>query len=311
MSASADLTVALSVSSFADADAAPLERLRGAANVLDNPHGRKLDEAEVAELISEADGVIAGTEPLTAGVLENASRLRAISRVGVGLDSVDLDAARRLGIEVFNTPDAVTDAAAELAVAGILALGRHLHRMDAAIRAGNWDRMMGSLMIGKTVGVVGLGRVGRRVAALLGAFGTKLIAYDVVPDDGWAAEHGVERVELGELLPRAEVVTLHASGADRLLGATELAALPDGAIVANAARGGLVDEQALHAELASGRLGGAYLDVFEQEPYDGPLRELDNVLLTAHAGSYAREARALMEAQAVENLLAYLESGAS
>ncbi len=135
--------------------------------------------------------MIAGTEPPTAAVLESASRLRAISRVGVGLDSVDLDAAERLGIEVFNTPDAVTDAAAGSPSPGSSRSGATC--IAWMPRSGpELGSMMGSLMIGKTVGIVGLGRVGRRVAALLGAFGTKLIAYDVVPDDGWAAEHGVD-----------------------------------------------------------------------------------------------------------------------
>jgi D-3-phosphoglycerate dehydrogenase len=304
MSSSADgeqkARVALSVSSFGAAGPEPLDELRSAGvEILENPHGRKLSEDEVAELVREADGVIAGTEPLTEAVMEQATRLRVISRVGVGMDNVDLAAAERRGIAVCNTPDAVTDAAAELALGGMLSTLRHLNEMDAELRAGRWTRKMGALLRGKTVGIVGLGRVGRRVGALLQPFEVRLLGHDIVQVDGWAGE----QVSLGELLAEADVVTLHVSGGGRLLGQNELAAMKPGAVLVNAARGGLVDEDALHEALSEGRLAGAYLDVFESEPYEGPLRELPNVLLTPHAGSYAREARALMEQEAVRNLL--------
>ena len=256
-------------------------------------------------MLSDADGVIAGTEPLDASVLEQAGRLRVISRVGVGLDNVDLVAARRLGIAVRNTPDAVTDAAAELTLAGMLGVLRHVSQMDADMRAGKWTRRMGGLLRGKTVGIVGFGRVGRRLAELLAPFRLRLLAHDVLPDRVAAAALDVEIVELRELLVAVDIVTLHLSGPPEecVVAAPELALLRPGAIVVNASRGGYVDESALQAALAEGRLGGAYLDTFEHEPYDGPLRELPNVVLTPHAGSYAREARARMEIEAVENLL--------
>jgi D-3-phosphoglycerate dehydrogenase / 2-oxoglutarate reductase len=292
--------VALSVSSFGAAGPEPLDELRSAGvEILENPHGRKLSEDEVVELVREADGVIAGTEPLTEAVFEQCTRLRVISRVGVGMDNVDLAAAERRGIAVCNTPDAVTDAAAELALGGMLAALRHLSEMDAELRAGRWTRKMGSLLRGKTVGIVGLGRVGHRVAALLAPFEPRLLGHDVVQVDGFAGE----QVSLDELLSQSDVVTLHVSGGGTLIGPGELAAMKPGAVLVNAARGGLVDEAALHEALSEGRLGGAYLDVFAKEPYEGPLTELPNVLLTPHAGSYAREARALMEQEAVRNLL--------
>ena len=302
------LTVVLSVSSFAQADPRPLEVLReSGVRVVENPHGRKLKEDEVSQLLADADGVIAGTEPLNANVLGRAERLKAISRVGVGLDNVDLAAAEQRGIRVFNTPDAVTDAAAELAVAGLLGVLRHLQWMDAEMRAGRWSRKMGSLLRGKTVGVVGTGRVGRRVAALLAGFEPRLLAHDLHPDEGWASETGAEYVDLDRLVAESDVVTLHASGSEVVLGAEQIAAMKPGAVVVNAARGGLVDEAALEQALRDGRLGGAFLDTFASEPYEGPLNELDSVLLTPHAGSYAKEARLMMEMEAVENLLGFLK----
>ncbi|HEY2601998.1 MAG TPA: phosphoglycerate dehydrogenase [Thermoleophilaceae bacterium] len=307
--------VALTVSSFGAGGPEPLDELRSAGvEVVENPHGRRLKEEEVAEMVRDADGVIAGTEPLTEAVMRQAPRLRVISRVGVGMDSVDLAAAERLNIAVCNTPDAVTDAAAELAFGGMLCALRHLHEMDAELRAGRWTRMMGSLLRHKTVGIVGLGRVGRRVAALLAPFEPRLLGYDVAPVDDWASANGVELVELERLLAESDVVTLHVSkgpGSGPLLGRRELLeTMKPGAVLVNAARGGLVDEEALAEALSSGQLAGAHLDVFENEPYDGPLREQPAVLLTPHAGSYAREARALMEHEAVRNLLDKLGASA-
>jgi D-3-phosphoglycerate dehydrogenase / 2-oxoglutarate reductase len=296
--------VALSVSSFGAAGPEPLDALRSAGvEIVENPHGRKLKEDEVTELVRDVDGVIAGTEPLTAAVLEQADRLRVISRVGVGMDNVDLAAAERLNIAVCNTPDAVTDAAAELALGGIFSVLRHLHEMDAEMRAGRWTRKMGSLLRGKTVGIVGLGRIGRRMATLLAPFEPRLLAHDILPPTDWAAGHGVELIALPDLLAQSDVVTLHVSGGGQLIGADELAAMKSSAVLINAARGGLVNEDALREALTTGGIAGAHIDVYGQEPYEGPLLEVPNVLLTPHAGSYAQEARALMEQEAVSNLL--------
>ena len=242
-------------------------------------------------------------------MLEGAPRLRAISRVGVGTDNVDLAAAARLGIAVFNTPDAVTQAAAELTLAGILSVLRHVHWMDAELRAGRWSRKMGTLLGGKTVGIVGLGRIGKRVAGLLEPFGVERLAYDIFPDTAWAAEHGVTVAPFERLLARSDVVTIHTSKSPDvgpIFGAEQLALMKEGAVLVDTARGEVLDEAALAEALHAGRLGGAYLDVFHSEPYDGPLRELENVLLTPHAGSYAREARLRMETEAVEQLLGFL-----
>lgn len=313
MTAEGRPTVLLSVSSFGAAGDGPLRLLEAAGvNVVPNPHGRKLTEDEVAELIAGVDGVIAGTEPLNAAVLERAGRLRVISRVGVGLENVDLNAALRMGIVVRNTPEALTDAVAELTLGGILSVIRQIGRMDRDMHAGAWERQMGGLLRGKTVGIVGLGRIGRRLAELLHPFEVRLLAADRAPEPAVADQLGVRYVELDELLRDSDVVTLHLPGMeDSLIGADEIALMRPGAILVNASRGGLVDEAALHAALLDGRLAGAYLDTFASEPYDGPLRDLPTVLLTPHAGSYAAEARERMETEAAQNLLdAFEEFGA-
>lgn len=293
-------------SSFGAVDAAPLTRLRAAGFELQtNPFGRKLTEQELVALLPGAVGIVAGLEPLTEAVLEQ-SELRAISRSGVGMSNVDLDAAQRLGIVVRNTPDAPTAAVAELTLGAMLALLRQIVPMSADLHDGRWVRQPGAQLEGRTVVVVGFGRVGRRVASLVLAFGAKVIAVDPGVS---STESPVELLSLDEALPRADVVTVHASGERPILGAVELLLLKSGALVLNCGRGELIDEEALCAGLDSGRVTGAWMDTFAEEPYSGPLTRFPQVLLTPHVGSFTIECRRRMEMEAVENLLDALSSG--
>jgi D-3-phosphoglycerate dehydrogenase len=216
------------------------------------------------------------------------------------MSNVDLDAARRLGIAVRNTPDAPTAAVAELTLGAILALLRQIVPMSVELHAGRWTRYPGAQLEGRTVAVVGLGRVGRRVSALLLAFGAKVIAVDPHVS---TVELPIELLSLGEALPQADIVTVHASGEHTVLGQSELVLLKPGAFVLNCGRGGLVDEEALCAVLDSGHVAGAWLDAFSDEPYMGPLTRYPQVLLTPHVGSFTIECRRRMEMEAVENLL--------
>lgn len=274
------------------------------ATVIKNPFKRKLTEPEVIALIEEYQpvGMIAGVEPLTRDVLKKAKKLKVISRCGIGLDLVDLEASRELGIVVTNTPDAPTISVAELTLGMILGLMRHLHTTDAGIRQGKWERPMGMLLNGKTVGIIGCGRIGTNVAKLFSAFGCRVLGYDP-----YLERHDYcDLISIDRLFAQSDIITLHVPYSNEnhhFIKAEKLAAMKSGAVLVNAARGGLVDEQALYEALKSGHLGGAALDCFEEEPYTGPLRNLDNVILTAHIGSYAKEARILMEQQAVDNLL--------
>ena len=282
---------------------------KAGARVELNPFKRKLTEAEALELLGKHKpvGMIAGVEPLTAKVLEAASaHLKFISRCGIGLDSVDLSAAKRLGIEVVNTPDAPSQAVAELAVALMLSVLRRVAESDRALRGGKWQALMGRLLGDKTIGVIGLGRIGARVARICAGFGCAVLGYD--PHEA-AGAPGVDKVSLDELLSESDVVTLHVPLSDEnrhLIGKDALAKMKKGAIVVNASRGGLVDETAVYEALKSCELAGAGLDCFEREPYDGPLKDLPNVVLTSHMGSAAEECRARMEREAAENLVAGL-----
>lgn len=297
--------ILVTTSSFADQNPDLLARLHARGlEVIINPFGRKLSEGEVTELLQKYRpvGMIAGVEPLTRNVLGGADGLRVISRVGIGLDSVDLAAARELGIAVTNTPDAPTVPVAELTLGLILSLLRCIPASDAGIRRGEWSRPMGQLLLGKTVGVVGCGRIGTRVAKFLSAFGCRLLGYDPMVQ----SSDLLELVSLDDLLSASDIVTLHLPYMEKthhLLDSSRLRAMKQGALVVNAARGGLIDEEALLASLQDGHLAGAALDCFENEPYAGPLKELGNVILTGHIGSYAKEGRVIMEEQAVDNLL--------
>lgn len=303
-------TILITTSSFGKNDSGPLDMLRNSGfEVILNPKGRKLTEDEVLELILEyqPSGILAGVEPLTANVLQHGKELKAIARAGIGMDSIDLRAAGNLGVSVTNTPDAPVIPVAELTMGMIISLLRMTHVSDASIRAGLWERPTGDLLFGKTVGIIGCGRIGSRLARYLKAFECVVIGADPA-----CQEHeDVRIVEVAEVLSGTDIVSLHMpyeAETHHFMDARRINMMKPGSYLINAARGGLVDEEALYDALASGRLAGAALDCFEQEPYAGPLRELSNTLLTGHIGSYAREARVMMESQAAENLLGQLRN---
>ncbi|TES89244.1 MAG: hydroxyacid dehydrogenase, partial [Desulfobacteraceae bacterium] len=239
--------------------------------------------------------------PITRTMLQQAKDyLRGISRVGVGWDNGDREAAAEFGICVYRTPGVLTQAVAELTMGLILSALRSIPSNDRQIRQGQWEKKMGGLLHGKIVGIVGFGDIGKRVGELVNAFGATVIYYDSRPITvSWA-----RAVSFSALLTQADIITIHANGKGIIFGHEELKnKCKHGAILINTARGGLVDEAALYDCLIDGRVGFVCMDVFEDEPYCGPLCSLDNVILTPHIGSYAREARILMEYTAVENLL--------
>lgn len=297
--------ILITTSSFADEAPELLALLESSGlKAILNPFRRKLTESEVDTLLQEhqAVGMIAGVEPLTRSVLENAPFMKVISRCGIGMDSVDLAAANELGIAVTSTPDAPTIPVGELTIGMILTLMRSIHHSDAAIRTGVWERPMGTLLHGKTVGIIGCGRIGSYVAKILEAFGCRLLGFDPF----CTSHQHVELTTLETLIQEADIVTLHLPYSEanhHLISEDRIARMKQGALLVNASRGGLIDETALAEALQSGKLAGAAIDSFEQEPYVGPLTKLKNTLLTGHIGSYAKEGRMIMEQQAVDNLL--------
>lgn len=299
------MRIAITTSSFAEFSREPLDLLEAAGcEVVLNTLGRKLKSEETVALLAGCAGVVAGTETYDSAVFAALPGLRAVSRCGVGMDAVDLAAARNLGIKVLNTPFGPTRAVAELTVGLALDLLRQVTRMDRELRGGAWKKRMGSLLSGKKLGVVGFGRIGQATAELFAGLGCEIGYADVHPIA--ACPIYARCLDLPELLAWADIVTLHcskpASGCF-VLGQAELAAMRPGSWLINCGRGGLVDEAALCRALESGHLAGAAVDCFSHEPYAGPLAGLDTAILTPHIGSYAKEGRAQMETDAVKNLL--------
>ena len=295
------MKVFVSTSSFAKDDNRPFDMLKEAGlEVSLNPYGRKLFEDEIRGFLHDIDYLIAGTEPLTQRVLESAKRLKVISRCGTGLDNVDIKAADKLGIKVYNTPYGPTQSVAELTIGLMLDMLRHISKMDRDIRSGLWKKYTGNLLSEKKVGIIGFGKVGQKVAELLMPFGCEIVCYDIRMED---KELKIKIASLDEILRTSDIISIHVSSKGQIIGKEEFKKIKKGAWIINVSRGGVIDESELYKALKKGHLSGAALDVFEQEPYAGPLKELDNVILTPHIGSYAKEGRINMEIDAVKNLL--------
>ncbi len=295
-----DTRVLLGPSSFGAEDASPLETLARHVQVIENPYKRKLTRAELQTLLAQdVVGLIAGLEILDREVLAH-SKLKVISRCGAGMSNIDLAAAKEFGIRVYSTPYGPTRAVAELTIGCLMALLRQVPQMNDALHAGRWDKRVGRQLHGMTAVLVGFGRIGRMVGELLHALGVEILVCDP------AYEHDVayaKPVTLADALPMVDILSLHCGGETQMIGEHELSRVKVGAYLLNAARGGLIDEAALCRALDTGRLAGAWIDTFVQEPYQGPLARYPQVMLTPHVGSYTREGRLQMEIDAVHNLL--------
>lgn len=301
------LKALISTVPFGAIDPHPLDLLRhaGIEPVL-NPLGRRPTEDELCQLIRGVDLFIAGTEPITDRVMASAPGLKIISRVGIGLDNVDLAAARRRGITVSYTPDAPAAAVAELTIGVMLSLLRSIHTANARVRVEGWHRFMGRRLGELTVGIIGVGRVGRRVIGLLSSFGSTILANDLAPSKDLAGVQWVEKEELYEL---ADVISLHVPltlATTDLVTAREIDRMKHDAMLVNTSRGGIIRESDLAGALRSGRVAGAAVDVFREEPYRGELLGIDQCLITCHMGSMSVDCRLRMELEATQNVLAYL-----
>ena len=299
--------VLVSPSSFGKCGNEPLNILiNNGFKPVENPYGRKLTENEVIEIASECIGIVAGVEPLSKAVMDALPNLKCISRVGVGMDSVDLEYAKEKGITVVNTPDGPTRSVAEMTIALTFSLLRKIPQADANIKKGIWKKEIGNLLFGKTVGVVGLGRIGKMVAEMYSKLGNTVIGFDLYPDKEWAKQNSVKLIDLDELMLKSDIVSLHVppnKDKTSIIGKDQLLKMKKNAFLINAARGGVVDETALFDLLKQNNIAGAAIDVFSEEPYKGNFVTLDNVVLTPHLGSYAAEGKLQMEIDAVNNLI--------
>ena len=295
---------------FAEKDNSPLELLEmNNIEYLINPLNRKLTADELADMVADFDVIVAGTEEISEKVMDHATNLKHISRVGIGLDSVDLLAAEKKGIKVSFTPDAPAPAVAELTIGMMLSLLRSTQVSNSQMHQGHWYRFFGRRLSNITIGVIGVGRIGTGVIEHLQSFGPpKILANDV----SYASRElnlPVYWTDKETIFKESDIVTLHLplTGLTKdLIKEEQLLMMKEDAIIINTSRGGIINEKNLYDVMQSGHLSGAAIDVFEKEPYDGPLKEIERCLLTAHMGSMSVDCRTRMEIEATEEAVRFL-----
>lgn len=279
--------------------------------VVRNETGGILSEADMCRLITDCEGLILGVDPLNAKVLANAPRLKAVSRYGVGLDNIDLKECERRGIKVSRTLGAINNAVADYAFTLMMGVARRIALGDRQCRSGDWSKITGVDLYGKTLGIIGLGAVGKCVAKRARGFEMRILASDPKWDEAFAADFDIARVDVDTICREADFITLHCilnEETRKLINASRLAMMKSRAILINTARGGLIDEAALLAVLEKGEIWGAGLDVFEHEPPENPLwRKLNNVIISSHCSSSTFGATELMGTISVDHLLQDLD----
>lgn len=279
-----------------------------ADEIIYNPYNRPLHPEEILPLLEGVDGYIAGLDYITAEVIEKApATLKAISRYGAGYDRVDIAAASGKGILVTNTPGVNSQAVADLALGLMLSAARKVPALDRKIRNNEWPRSTGVELYRKTLGIIGLGEIGKGVAMRAKGFSMDILAYDPYADKAYLEANGIKEASLEEIFEQADIITLHVPLNEQtrnMINSEAIEKMKQGVILVNTSRGGLIDEQAAYEALKSGRLGGLGLDAFEKEPPgESPLFELDNVVVTPHSGAHTKEAVNNMGVMSVQNLM--------
>jgi len=278
--------------------------------IVENPLDRPLKEEEMVELIKDVEGAILGLDEVTARVIEAGRQLKVLSRYGVGVDKVDLKAATAAGVVVTNTPGTNHIAVAELTLGLMLSLARRIPQHDRIVKEGSWNRVRGTELAGKTLGIVGLGWISREVIRRAFAFDMKIVVQTAYPDKELSDHYGVEYLPLEDLLKEADFISLHCTFTPEradLIGEKELRAMKTTSYLINTARGELVDEEALLVALKEGWIAGAAMDAFKEEPATAnPLVRLDNFIATPHIGATTLESVIRMGVLAAENALQVL-----
>ena len=271
--------------------------------------GELPDEKELSGHVPHCVGWLAGVEPIRRHILERAPRLKAISRNGSGIDNIDLEAAKELNVKVLRSAGANARGVAELTVALVFNLARHIRYSDTAVRHGDWKRKKGMELKGRTIGLIGCGSIGLQVAEICLGLGMKVLAYDVYPSHRFSKNPSFRYVDMDFLLKNVEVISLHCPPASKpVLDANALEKMQQGGIIINTARSSLIDHDALLQCLNSGQISGFATDVYDQEPPQPHLLfQHVNVITTAHIGGYTKESATRAARQAVENLIKALE----
>ena len=296
---------------FGEKNKLPLDLLEEAKiEYLINPTGKKITEQGLVELIPDFDFIIAGTEPITDNVMSQGHNLKLISRVGIGLDSVDLDAAKHRGIAVSYTPDAPSPAVSELTLGLMLSLLRNIHVSNLNMHHGNWYRFIGRRLSDVTVGLIGVGRIGNGVIQRLTALGCKqLLLNDMYKEENRLnSQENLQWVDKDTIYREADIISIHTpltESTKYMIGKKELECMKADALLVNTARGSIIKEDDLYEVMKNGHLGGVAIDVFEEEPYGGKLSEIDRCLLTSHIGPMTVDCRTQMEIEATQEVVRF------
>ncbi len=298
---------------FADKDKLPILLLENEQiEYVINPYNQKLTSAQLAELIPGFDAIIAGTENINSEVLANADRLKFISRVGIGLDNVDLLYAKEKNINVSYTADAPAPAVAELTVGLMFSLLRYTQLSNIQMHQGKWHRYFGRRFSEVTIGIIGAGRIGSKVIKHILTFSpVKILVNEPIPSLELKNIPELEWVSKEEIYKNADVISLHLplnSETRDMINKVELLKMKSDALLINTSRGGIINENDLFEIMQSGHLGGAAIDVFQQEPYNGPLQKIDRCILTAHMGSMSVDCRSKMEIEATEEVVRFFKN---
>ncbi len=274
-----------------------------------NQPDEQLSAAELSDLLRDVEVYVVGNARIPRQAIQSSPRLALVAKYGVGVDNIDLAAATDHGVLVTNAPGENAISVAEMTMAALLNLSRKLREIERSLQQVRWRAVFGHEIYQRTLGIIGLGNIGKQVAIRARAFGMRILAYDLLDYPEFCREHQVEMAPLERLLAEADAVTLHVPLTPKtrhMIGAPQLSRMRPGALLIHTARGGVVDEQALYVALTEGRLGGAAIDVFECEPLgESPLRRLDNVILTPHVAGISYEAAERVAVRTLENVLAY------
>jgi len=298
--------ILVGTTSFSSISSAPLKLLKSAGYNIIKANNRKFNEKELNEILPKCIGVIAGTEPYNENILSLSKNLKIVSRIGVGLDNVDLDYAAERNILVKTTKTDLSASVAELTTTMILSLYKNMSKNHANVINKSFKKVPGRMLSNKIVGIVGLGKIGKATLKLLNGFNCQFLAYDKKYDEKFIDEYNIQKVSLEDLFAQSDIICLHLSYSTELYHLIDKIMLQyctKSPVIINTSRGQLIDEVALINALDKKFISGAALDVYEKEPYNGPLCKREDVLLTPHIASFTKEVREKIEIEAVNNLV--------
>lgn len=303
-------TIFVALSTFAEHDPS-LKDLLASSGFSYQIHstGKRITREELLANTTNATVILAGVETYDDALFASLPKLKCIVRCGVGVDAIDLAAAKKRNITILNTPDVPTIAVAELALTLYLALSRNLRVQANKMGEKKWERLESHLLSGKTIGIIGFGRIGRKIAEFCKPFDVKFLVCDPFINKETITGKNIELVDKDTLLRNADIISIHASktkGSELIIAGDDYAKMKKSASLVNLSRGGMIDEEGLIHALQSKHLAGAGLDVFKQEPYNGQLCDFENVILTPHSATATIETRNAMEAECVDKALRYL-----